>query len=203
MGTVDESAGKIGPHRRFAAIMHRLDLETILLVHFDDRHVRVRSGAVGADVDLLGFLRVGDEFGERFGAGLLAGHERQAARRHDRDEHKVLFSVVGDVFHQNAVHDHGRRDREHQRVAVGRGALGFNRRDRAGGTGLVLHDHVLAGLGPDIFAIGTREQIRLPSGRIAGDDLDLPGGPAGLRMSRRPDQRDRGGGSSAADKMTS
>ena len=69
------------PHRRFAAVVDRFDLETILLVEFVDRHVRRRARAVGAEVHLTLLARERDEIVQRFDTGRQTRDQQQPGAR--------------------------------------------------------------------------------------------------------------------------
>ncbi|MEY9554083.1 hypothetical protein ABIF67_008148 [Bradyrhizobium japonicum] len=181
------------PHRRFAAVVNRLDGKTVLLVELVDRHVRGRARAIGAEVDLAALAREGDEILQRLDPGLGVRDQQQAGARNDADQRQILVHVVAGILHHDPVHDVGGRDRAQDGVAVGLGAGDLCGADRAGGAGLVLDHDGLADLLGDEFAIGAREQIGLSAGGIAANHADLPRGPTALRCAlRRGAARDEG-----------
>ena len=140
---LQRSGQEVGPHRRFAAVVHGFHVQAVVLVQLRDDDMSVGAGGVGADVRLV-LARILGELVEIGDAGAGSDDGRQAACRHVGQQHEVLVGIIRQVLVEHLVHDHRRRDREEDRVAVGRRTLDLHGADRAAGTGLVLDDHRLS-----------------------------------------------------------
>jgi len=93
-------------------------------------------------------------------------------------------------------------DGAQDRVAIWLRARDFRRAYGARGARLVFNDDGLPQLQGDEFAEGAREQVGLPTRRIAADHTDLPRRPRGLRRGPAQAERHRGGCRTGSDEVT-
>ncbi len=168
--------GHVLPHRPFAAIVHGLQFEAVVLVQRFRHHVGKRADAVGGGRNLA-VLGPGMELRDVLHRNVLVDRRRQMTGVEPGDEVEILVGIVGQLFEQNLVLHHRRRVGEHQRVAVGGCLLHRLGTNRARGTGLVLDHHRLAELRRDVFAVGAGENVSEAARRVGADDLDRLAGP--------------------------
>ena len=193
MPTGNGAGDQVGGHRRTALVrdVRHLHLHRALGHLADD----VADGAGPAAAEAV--ARVGrgglGQVLQRGRAGLGVGHDQH--RRHAQQRHmgELLDRVVGLLGHGERADRQRRAVRQHQRVAVGRGAHHVLPAQRAAGAGLVVDDHRGAQRLAQRLGDDARDDVAGAAGGEGDDDADRLVRIGGQR-GRRGQRAQRGGG---------